>query len=187
MRYALLSVWDKQGLEEIGQVLVETGHELLSTSRSAEVLRAAGLPVTEVSDWTGAPEMLGGRVKTIHPRIAAAILNTRTDPDADRIDVVVCNLYPFADGIARGATEAELIELIDIGGVTLLRAAAKNYHYVLPVPGPDWYPPVMDSLRTDRAAQTDLRLTLARATFKLTSGYDSLIAQSLPIAPAPRA
>ena len=187
MRYALLSVWDKQGLEGIGQALVEAGHELLSTSRSAEALRTAGLPVTEVSDWTGAPEILGGRVKTIHPRIAAAILNTRTDPDADCIDVVVCNLYPFANGVAQGATEAELIELIDIGGVTLLRAAAKNYRYVLPVPGTRWYQPVVDSLGKDRTAQTDLRLTLARATFELTSGYDSLIAQSLPVAPATQA
>lgn len=179
MRHALLSVWDKDGLVEIGRALAGIGHELLSTSRSAEALRAAGLSVTEVSEWTGAPEILGGRVKTIHPRIAAAILNTRTDPNADRIDVVVCNLYPFAEGIARGATEAELIELIDIGGVTLLRAAAKNYHHVLPVPEPRWYRAVIESLKQKETASGTLRLELASATFELTSSYDAMIALRL--------
>lgn len=174
-RYAVLSVWDKQGIEDIGRALADTGHQLLSTSKTAEALRSAGLTVIEISAWTGAPEILGGRVKTIHPRIAAGILNTRTDPEFDRIDVVVCNLYPFAQGVARNADEPELLELIDIGGVTLLRAAAKNFPYVAPVPEPRWYPDIIEDLTCHGQVGPELRRRLAQATFELTSGYDAAI------------
>ncbi|MFO7676047.1 MAG: hypothetical protein R6X12_07020 [bacterium] len=179
--YAVLSVWDKRGIEGMGRALVDSGHRLLSTSKTAAALRAAGLTVIEISDWTGAPEILGGRVKTIHPRIAAGILNQRTDPAADRIDVVVCNLYPFADGVSRRAPESELVELIDIGGVTLLRAAAKNFHHVAAVPGAEWYPRVVETLGRDGTVAPELRRELALATFALTSSYDEAIARALPI------
>lgn len=178
-RYAVLSAWDKTGIEEIGRALADSGHQLLSTSRTAEALRAAGLPVIEISDWTGAPEILGGRVKTIHPRIAAGILNTRNDPEAELIDVVVCNLYPFRQGVARGATEPELIELIDIGGVTLLRAAAKNFPFVAAVPETSWYPEVIADLGRHGKVSDGLRRRLALSTFELTSGYDSTVARNL--------
>jgi phosphoribosylaminoimidazolecarboxamide formyltransferase/IMP cyclohydrolase len=177
-RHAVLSVWDKQGIEDIGRVLTGAGHSLLSTSQTARLLRAAGLAVTEISDWTGSPEILGGRVKTIHPRIAAGILNDRTDPGADLIDFVVCNLYPFEDGVSRGASGDELVELVDIGGVTLLRAAAKNHRHVVPVPHGRWYPEIIRAVREEGTVGPALRRELARATFELTSHYDAAIARA---------
>src|SRR5512141_2676755 len=99
----------------MARVLHETGVEILSTSKSAESIRRAGIPVTEISNYTGSPEILGGRVKTLHPKIAGGILTTRKDDTVEPIDVVVCNLYPFAGGLARNASHDELVELIDVG------------------------------------------------------------------------
>ena len=137
---AILSVHDKTGLIELGRGLVALGWELIASGGTARALRDAGLPAREVSDVTGAPEMLGGRVKTLHPAIHGGILARDTAGDrADLaaqgiapIDLVVGNLYPFAATIARpGTTTAEAVEQIDIGGVTLLRAAAKNFGRVV--------------------------------------------------------
>jgi phosphoribosylaminoimidazolecarboxamide formyltransferase/IMP cyclohydrolase len=124
---AIISVWDKTGIVDLARALDRAGYEILSTSKTAATIRDAGVPVTEIADYTGSPEILGGRVKTLHPKIAGGILTTRKDDTVDPIEMVVCNLYAFEEGLKRGATHAELVELIDIGGVTLLRAAAKNH------------------------------------------------------------
>ncbi len=178
-RLAILSVWNKERIADIGQALCEAGFGLLSTSKTAALLRDSGLSVTEISDWTGSPEILGGRVKTLHPKVAGGILSTRDDPAITTIDMVVCNLYPFKEGIGRGASEAELVELIDIGGVTLLRAAAKNYRYVTPVPGPEFYDAVIDELGRNGQTSSGLRRRLARHVFELTGQYDQVIAKHL--------
>ncbi|MGB9742798.1 MAG: IMP cyclohydrolase [candidate division WOR-3 bacterium] len=177
--WALISVWDKSGVEELCRVLSAAGLGLLSTAKTADRLRAAGLVVTEVSEWTGAPEILGGRVKTLHPKVAAGILSRRQEEGMEWIDVVVCNLYPFADGLKQGLRLEQLMELIDIGGVTLLRAAAKNWEFVTPVPGPEYYPLVVDEFRRNQGVSREVRLKLAAATFDLTSGYDKLISSYL--------
>lgn len=177
--WAIFSVWDKSGLKELAEVISNCHYRLLATSKTAEFLRQTGLKVTEVSDWTGAPEILGGRVKTIHPKIAAGILSSRRDKKIQPIDIVVCNLYPFVQGLKKKHQLAEMIELIDIGGVTLLRAAAKNWLYVAPVPEPKYYPLIIKELNQSAVVRQQVRLKLARATFKLTSGYDREIARYL--------
>ncbi len=136
IRRALISVYDKTGVAQLGRALVDAGVELLSTGGTARVLREAGLPVVDVSEFTDSPEVMAGRVKTLHPRVAGGVLARRAlDSDmADLqalgggpIDLVAVNLYPFRTTVAAGATDAEAIEQIDIGGPTLLRAAAKNH------------------------------------------------------------
>lgn len=176
-RWALFSVWDKAGIVDLAGVLITAGYSLLSTARTAAVLRDAGLAVTEVSDWTGAPEILGGRVKTIHPKVAAGILSLRDEQEIEPIDVVVCNLYPFQEGLRGGLELKAMMELIDIGGVTLLRAAAKNWFFVLSVPEPVYYQRVMDEFRRYGRASGALRRELAQRTFELTGSYDRLIAE----------
>jgi phosphoribosylaminoimidazolecarboxamide formyltransferase/IMP cyclohydrolase len=175
-RRAVVSVWNKTGVAGFARVLHETGHQVLSTSKTAQLIREAGVPVTEISEYTGSPEILGGRVKTLHPLIAGGILTTRQDDTVPPIDVVVCNLYAFEDGLARGLGHADLVELIDIGGVTLLRAAAKNHEHVTVVPGPEHYDRVAGELRRHGAVTRELRLSLARRAFELTSRYDAAIA-----------
>ncbi len=176
VRWAIFSLWDKRGAVDLARVLANYGYRILATSKTAEVLSAGGVEVTEVSQWTGAPEILGGRVKTIHPKIAAGILSLRQDETIEPIDLVVCNLYPFAEGIKQQRTLPEMIELIDIGGVTLLRAAAKNWRYVTPVPDPQYYSLVIQEFNSRGGVAEDKRLELARRTFELTSNYDRLIA-----------
>jgi phosphoribosylaminoimidazolecarboxamide formyltransferase/IMP cyclohydrolase len=177
VRRAVISVWDKTGVVELARSLHKAGHEILSTSKTAAVMRGAGIPVTEISDYTGSPEILGGRVKTLHPKIAGGILTTRKDDTVDPVDVVVCNLYPFADGLARGASHDELVELIDIGGITLLRAAAKNHAFVTVVPDPKYYGRVAAELAASGEVSPKLRLDLAGAAFDITSRYDTAIAR----------
>ena len=152
---AILSVHDKTGLIELGRTLVAQGWELIASGGTAQALRAAGLAARDVAELTGAPEMLGGRVKTLHPTIHGGILARDTAEDAAElaahaiapIDLVVCNLYPFAATIARpNTTTAEAIEQIDIGGVTLLRAAAKNFGRVVVLCDPADYAPVLAAL-----------------------------------------
>ncbi|MEO0078152.1 MAG: hypothetical protein ABIK86_04030 [candidate division WOR-3 bacterium] len=179
LRRAIISVWDKSGVVELARALHSTGFEILSTSKTAAAIRAAQIPVTEISYYTGSPEILGGRVKTLHPKIAGGILSTRKDDSVEPIDVVVCNLYPFADGLARGAGHDELVELIDIGGITLLRAAAKNHAFVTVVPDPKYYGRVAAELATRGEVGPELRLELAAAAFDITSRYDTTIAQYL--------
>jgi phosphoribosylaminoimidazolecarboxamide formyltransferase/IMP cyclohydrolase len=176
VRKAIVSVWDKTGIPELAAALHRHGFEILSTSKTAQVIEECGVPVTQISEYTGAPEILGGRVKTIHPKIAGGILTTREDSLVEPIDIVVCNLYPFGDGLSRNASHAEMVELIDIGGVTLLRSAAKNHSHVAAVSGPEFYPELIAEL--DRAGEVgeQTRLRLARRAFEITSEYDRAIA-----------
>jgi len=175
-RRAVISVWDKTGVVDMARALHEAGFEILSTSKTAALIRQASIPVTEISAYTGSPEILGGRVKTLHPKIAGGILTTRQDQTVEPIDVVVCNLYPFADGLARNASHDELVELIDIGGITLLRAAAKNHAFVTVVPEPKYYADVIAGLKAKGSIGPGLRLKLAAAAFDITSRYDAAIA-----------
>src|SRR5256885_580680 len=156
MPRALLSVSDKRGIVDLGRGLVERGFELVSTGGTARTLAAAGLPVTNVSDVTGFPEMLDGRVKTLHPKLHAGILARRDRPGdlsaleahgIGLVDLVVVNLYPFATTAANPvATFDELVEEIDIGGPSMVRAAAKNFRHVLVVVDPDDYAHVLGAL-----------------------------------------
>ena len=165
------------------------GFELVSTGGTARALRNAGLDVTDVADVTGFPEMLDGRVKTLHPRISAGVLADMREPDhreqlaaqlIEPFELVVVNLYPFAEAAAReGATEDELIEQIDIGGPTLVRAAAKNHANVGIVTDPAQYDAMMLELGHGKGLTTGMRRELAAAAFRLTAGYDAMISEEL--------
>ncbi|MFB3128172.1 MAG: bifunctional phosphoribosylaminoimidazolecarboxamide formyltransferase/IMP cyclohydrolase, partial [Lysobacteraceae bacterium] len=189
LQRALLSVHDKRGLVELAWVLVEQKIEIVSTGGTARLLRQNGVPLREVSEVTGQPEMLDGRVKTLHPAIHGGILARRDDPkhlqELERqgivpIGLVVVNLYPFVQTAARAeATPAELVEEIDIGGPTLIRAAAKNFASVAVVVSPDDYARVAEELRTRGKLSLATRLELARKAFQVTSGYDAAIAGTL--------
>jgi phosphoribosylaminoimidazolecarboxamide formyltransferase/IMP cyclohydrolase len=187
---ALLSVTDKSGLVEFGEFLADHGVEILSTGGTAKMLRESGLSVVEVSDYTGFPEMLDGRVKTLHPKIHGGILGRRDltshQEQMDQhgiapIDLVVVNLYQFEKAVAQpGCTLADAIENIDIGGPTLLRAAAKNYEAVTVVVDPADYPKIMQEMKAHKGATTvATRFQLARKVFALTSAYDTAITQYL--------
>jgi phosphoribosylaminoimidazolecarboxamide formyltransferase/IMP cyclohydrolase len=196
IRRALLSVSDKTGLVEFARALRGFGVELLSTGGTAKTLREAGLEVRDVSDVTGFPEMLDGRVKTLHPRIHGGILAVRDNPEHTRalaehdigpIDMVVVNLYPFEQTIAReGVTLEEAVEQIDIGGPAMVRSAAKNFRDVAVVVSPKLYPDLLDEMnRTGGALSLDTRGRLARKAFSRTSLYDSSISRYLSGNPAP--
>ncbi|MDW7979794.1 MAG: bifunctional phosphoribosylaminoimidazolecarboxamide formyltransferase/IMP cyclohydrolase [Verrucomicrobiales bacterium] len=186
---ALLSVWDKTGLIEFAQVLAAAGVELISTGGTAKVLREANLPVTELSAYTGFPEMLDGRLKTLHPKVHGGLLFIRGNPEHEAaakqhgilpIDLVVVNLYPFEQTVARPeATLPEAIENIDIGGPTLLRAAAKNHQWVTVIVDPADYPAVADQIRATGQTTLELRQRLAAKVFSRTAAYDSAIASYL--------
>lgn len=182
---ALLSVSDKRGLELFARGLHELGFQLLSTGGTARALHTAGIPVRDVSEWTGFPEILDGRVKTLHPRIHAAILanlhlpahrQTLSDLSLSPITLVAVNLYPFEQAWRMGASEAEMIEQIDIGGPTLVRAAAKNFEHVAVVVRPDDYGWVLSRLRGGGLSREERALLAARA-FAHVAEYDALIAQ----------
>src|SRR6185295_11580633 len=185
-RRALLSVSDKTGLVELGRGLVGHGFELVSTGGTARALRDDGLPVTDVAAVTGSPEMLDGRVKTLHPRIHAGLLADRRLPDHRRqlvaagiapFDLVVVNLYPFAAALERpGISFDELVEEIDIGGPSMVRAAAKNHASVAIVTSPDRYDEVLAAIRSDGAVPPALRQALAVEAFRHTAAYDARIA-----------
>src|SRR3954466_2102898 len=174
IRRALVSVSDKSGLVEFARSLVGFGVELLSTGGTAKALREAGLDVRDVSEVTGFPEMLDGRVKTLHPRIHGGILAVRDNPEHARalaeheigpIDMVVVNLYPFEQTIAReGVTLAEAVEQIDIGGPAMVRSAAKNFRDVAVVTSPDLYPRISQLMTENDGSlslKTRSRLALA--------------------------
>jgi len=190
VRRALLSVTDKTGLAEFGKGLREFNVHLLSTGGTAKALRDAGIDITEVSDYTGFPEMLDGRVKTLHPKIHGGILgirdnrahvSTMENHGIEPIDMVVVNLYAFAKTVALpGCTLEEAIENIDIGGPTLIRAAAKNNRFVAVVTDPSDYPEVlkeMQALKGNISRKTSLRL--ACRAFCSTSSYDANICEYL--------
>jgi phosphoribosylaminoimidazolecarboxamide formyltransferase/IMP cyclohydrolase len=184
MPRALLSVSDKTGLAEFARGLHELGWNLLSTGGTATLLRDAGIPVRDVSEATRHPEMMDGRVKTLHPAVHAGILARRDRPDDlealrahsyDTVDMVVVNLYPFHEAVAEQRPLAQAMEKVDIGGPTMLRAAAKNHGGVLVVIDPNDYTRVLQALRND-AAHADLRRELARKVFAHTARYDAAIA-----------
>jgi phosphoribosylaminoimidazolecarboxamide formyltransferase/IMP cyclohydrolase len=187
VRRALLSVSDKSGLADLGHGLDALGVELLSTGGSAGALRAARVPVRDVSDVTGFPEIMGGRVKTLHPKIHGALLGRRRTDDAvmrehgiEPIDLLVVNLYPFAQTVARpDCTLDEAIEHIDIGGPAMLRAAAKNHDRVLVVVDPADYAELIQTLREHGGTTLALRRRLAAKAYAHTAAYDGMIADWL--------
>jgi phosphoribosylaminoimidazolecarboxamide formyltransferase/IMP cyclohydrolase len=185
---ALLSVSDKQGIVEFARALAASGVRLLSTGGTARLLADAGLAVTEVAEVTGSPEMLDGRVKTLHPRIHGGLLARRDRPEhmaalaehgIDTIDLLIVNLYPFAQATARpDCTLEDAIENIDIGGPAMLRAAAKNWADVAVVIDPADYPRVLEELRAG-GVQRQTRFMLARKVFAHTAAYDGMISNYL--------
>ena len=187
IRRALVSVSDKTGLPELGKFLAARGVEILSTGGSAKALREAGVTVTEVSDYTGFPEMMDGRVKTLQPKIHGGILARRDAPGhveamqthgIKPIDLVVINLYPFEAAVAKGAGFEECIENIDIGGPALIRAAAKNHDFVAVVTEPADYAALMDEMKANNGAVgADLKKRLAASAFARTGAYDAAISQ----------
>ena len=186
IKRALISVSDKSGLAEFGRFLAGRGVEILSTGGSAKALVEAGVPVVEVADHTGFPEIMGGRVKTLHPKIHGGILARRdveehraamAEHDIDGIDMVVSNLYPFESTLASGADYDTCVENIDIGGPAMVRAAAKNHDFVTIVTDPDDYAAVeAEMTANDGAVSAALRRRLAKAAFGHTAAYDAMIA-----------
>ncbi|MDD9898883.1 MAG: bifunctional phosphoribosylaminoimidazolecarboxamide formyltransferase/IMP cyclohydrolase [Candidatus Melainabacteria bacterium] len=187
---ALISVSDKTGLDQLLSSLKEQGYHIISTGGTAKFIREAGFEVQEVAELTAFPEMLGGRVKTLHPKVLAGILARRDEEqdlkdlaahEIEEIDLVVVNLYPFADVISReNLVYADAIENIDIGGPTLLRSAAKNYQSITVLSDPNQYAKYIEVSKTnDEQALLDLRQELAVAVFEHTTNYDKLIAQFL--------
>jgi phosphoribosylaminoimidazolecarboxamide formyltransferase/IMP cyclohydrolase len=187
IRRALLSVSDKSGVVELASRLAKGGVELVSTGGTARALREAGLTVRDVSDVTGFPEMMDGRVKTLHPLIHGGLLAVRDDPEhaaameaheIGAIDLLVSNLYPFEETVRRGAARDEVIENIDIGGPAMIRSAAKNHAYVTIVSDPEDYPALLDQLaENDGATTLAFRKTMAAKAFAATAAYDSMISQ----------
>lgn len=182
---AILSVTDKTGLVEFAKFLVDNGVELVSTGGTMKCLKEGGLPVKAVSDVTGFPEILGGRVKTLHPMIHGGILCNKDLPEQletvkkmgiTPVDLVCVNLYNFAGAVSRHLSLEQAVEAIDIGGPCMLRAAAKNYHSVLVVPGVEWYEPAMEDLKEhNMCSSLEFRQLMASRTFDATSRYDALI------------
>lgn len=192
IKRALMSVSDKKGIVEFARELATMGVEILSTGGTAKSLREAGVPVREVSDYTGFPEMMDGRVKTLHPKIHGGLLARRDNPrdgedirkhGISLIDMVVVNLYPFEQTIAKpGVTFDDAIENIDIGGPAMLRAASKNFRDVTVVVDPLDYVKVLDEMKSSGGSVSrDTNLVLAQKVFAHTSRYDTLIAEYLKI------
>jgi len=184
--YALLSVSDKTGIVDFARSLVDFGYTIISSGGTHAVIQAEGIPVTKVSDYTGSPEILNGRVKTLHPKIHGGILAQRGNPvhDMDRnandiglIDIVAVNLYPFAETVAKpDVTMAEAIENIDIGGPSMVRSAAKNYKDVAVMTNPHQYGIYMDSIKGNLSIKPEtLREQFMIEAFRHTAEYDTTI------------
>ena len=186
---ALISVSDKDGILDFAKELSKTGVEILSTGGTAKLLRDGGVPVKDVSEFTGFPEMLDGRVKTLHPKVHGGLLGMRSNPDhvkqmkqhnIEPIDLVVVNLYPFEQTVAKpGCTLEDAIENIDIGGPTMLRSAAKNYTDVAVVVSPVDYGRVLEEIKKTGEVSKKTRFELCRTVFRHTSKYDSAISAYL--------
>ena len=187
---ALISVYDKTDLLEIATALTQRNVEILSTGGTAQHLRDAGIDIVDVSDYTGFPEMLDGRVKTLHPKIHGGLLAERNNPEHNAqmeahgitpIDMVICNLYPFEATIAKpDVTLPEAIENIDIGGPTMIRAASKNYRHVAVLTNPSQYPQIIADLDANAGCLSEeRRFELAQAAFAHTAQYDTAIAAYL--------
>ena len=189
IRRALISVYDKSDLLDLVQILAENSVEFLSTGRTASYLTESGFQVREVSDYTGFPEILDGRVKTLHPRIYGGLLAVQDNPEhvaqisahgIESIDLIVSNLYPFEATVQREGVElAEAMENIDIGGPTLIRAAAKNYQDVAVVTNPCQYLEVVEALRENGGLSSETRFRLAIAAFNHITRYDAAISHYL--------
>lgn len=189
IKRALLSVTDKTDLAPFAKFLVDRGVTLVSTGGTYKALRDASLPVTQVSEVTGFPEIMGGRVKTLHPKIHGGILADKDNPDhlaqiaehgIEAFDLICVNLYNFAEAVKKNLDLRASIEEIDIGGPCMLRAAAKNFHSVLVVPHPQFYAGIKSALEVnDGKAPLGLRQKMASATFAATSAYDRMIADYL--------
>ncbi|MCK9540635.1 MAG: bifunctional phosphoribosylaminoimidazolecarboxamide formyltransferase/IMP cyclohydrolase [Novosphingobium sp.] len=185
IRRALLSVSDKAGLADLGKALAARGVELVSTGGTAKALRDAGLTVRDVSDLTGFPEMMDGRVKTLHPMVHGGLLAVRDNPEhaaamaehaIGAIDLVVVNLYPFQQTVAKGAERDEVIENIDIGGPSMVRSAAKNHHYVTILTDPADYAALLAELEGNAGGTTlAFRRAMAAKAFAATAAYDAAI------------
>ena len=185
MKRAVVSVSNKSGLSELALCLKEYGVEILSTGGTKKYLDGIGVNPVEVSAYTGFPEIMDGRVKTLHPKVHGGILNIRDNTEHQKameslnikhIDMIVVNLYPFKEVISKGCTFEEAIENIDIGGPSMIRAAAKNFKYVTVVVDPDDYSKVIENMKANNGETTeDLRFYLAKKVFYLTSDYDKNI------------
>ena len=186
MSYALLSVSNKEGIVDLARALVDYGYTLISSGGTHKVISDEGLPVMKVSDYTGSPEILNGRVKTLHPKIHGGILAQRGNPshDLDRrvnrielIDIVAVNLYPFKETVAKpDVTLADAIENIDIGGPSMVRSAAKNYKDVAVLTNPNQYGIYLDSIKGNISIKPEtLRRQFMLEAFKHTAEYDAAI------------
>jgi len=185
VRRAIVSVSDKANLSELALCLKEFKVEILSTGGTKKYLDGIGIDPIEVSSYTGFPEIMDGRVKTLHPRVHGGILNIRDNPehqlamkthDIKHIDMIVVNLYPFKQVISKNCTFEDAIENIDIGGPSMVRAAAKNFRFVTVVVDPADYSRVIENMKTNNGETTeDLRFYLARKVFYLTADYDKAI------------
>lgn len=189
IRRAIISVTDKKGIEGFAKDLTKFEVEIISTGGTAELLKKAGVPVIGISNYTGFPEMLDGRLKTLHPKIHGGILGRRDNKEHIKqmeehgilpIDMVVVNLYAFEDTIAKGASFEDAVENIDIGGPTMIRAAAKNYKDVAVVTDPDDYGMIIDEMKKQSGGVAETtRLYLAKKVFQLTARYDAAISNYL--------
>ena len=186
IKRALLSVSDKSGLVNLGKALSGHGVELVSTGGTAKALREAGLQVQDISDLTGFPEMMDGRVKTLHPKVHGGLLAVRDNPEhaaamaehaIGAIDLVVVNLYPFEATVMRGAERDEIIENIDIGGPSMVRSSAKNHAFVTIVTDPADYDTLLGEMADGGATTLDFRKKMAAKAFAATASYDSMISQ----------
>ncbi|HVL32970.1 MAG TPA: bifunctional phosphoribosylaminoimidazolecarboxamide formyltransferase/IMP cyclohydrolase [Actinomycetota bacterium] len=186
IRTVLVSVSDRSGLAELCSGLIAQGARIIATDSTAKHLSDNGVQATPIADVTGFPEMLDGRVKTLHPRIHGGILANRDEPShmqqladhgIDAIDLVVCNLYPFREAVASGKGASDVIEQIDIGGPTLVRAAAKNHGGVGVVVNPERYGSILDEVRNAGGLSADTRQSLAAEAFAMIAAYDAAIAQ----------
>ena len=185
IKRALVSVYHKDGLDDILRLLHEQGVKLLSTGGTQAFIESLGIPCNKVEDVTGYPSILGGRVKTLHPKVFGGILGRRALEDDQQemakyeipeIDLVIVDLYPFEQTVASGASEQDIIEKIDIGGISLIRAAAKNFSDVVIVPSKEEYKPLLDLLQKQGAETTqEQRRWFATQAFGVSSHYDTAI------------
>lgn len=185
MKWALLSVWDKSGIVELAQALVKNKYSIMSSGGTGKALAEAGIPFTEVSSYTGFPEMMDGRVKTLHPKVHGGLLGRRQIDDAvmarygiNRIDLLVVNLYPFEKMSGQSMALDKLIEYIDVGGPAMIRAAAKNFRDVAVVVDPADYPSVIKTI-SDAGFSPEQRLMFAKKAFARTAAYDAAISNYL--------
>ena len=189
MKRALVSVSDKTGLVEFVSGLVEQGYEIISTGGTKKALEKAGLNIIGISEITGFPEIMDGRVKTLHPKVHGALLCVRSNPDhvrqikelgIDYIDLVCVNLYPFKQTVEKpGVTHEEVIENIDIGGPSMLRSAAKNYASIPVICDPNDYETVLEEIKTNGETTLKTREKLAAKVYRHTCTYDNYIATYL--------